>query len=414
MCKSVKETQTKSFLKIAKDTIPNKLVTVRPHDKPWYSNVLRCKRREMLKLYGKAKIKMDPQSWLACKHIRNEYFNDIRDAKVTFDESKLQLLINEEKNSKQWWKVLKQVNNCGPANDSIPPLDTAGSVVTDNREKANVFNNFFLEASKLDDANTDIPCARRVLDYNLLTDIVITENEVLDQLSILDSSKSYGPDQVPPKLLKEGRQEIYKSLCRLFNISLESSKVPNLWKKSNVVPIFKKGDASTVSNYRPISLLSVVNKIMERIISKHIYNYLKDNYILTDLESGFQPGRSTTTQLVEVYHEFCKAVQSEKEIRVVFLDISKAFDRVWHEGLLHKLYLSGIDGNLLAWLTDHLKDRQQRVVVGGQHSNWGTITAGVPQGGVLGPLNFLIYINDIVNCVKDVRYASLLMILVSS
>ena len=233
-----------------------------------------------------------------------------------------------------------------------------GSVVTENREKANVFNNFFLDASKLDDANTDIPCARRVLNYNLLTDIVITENEVLDQLSILDSSKSYGPDQVPPKLLKEGRQKIYKSLCCLFNISLESSKVPNLWKKSNVVPIFKKGDASTVSNYRPISLLSVVNKIMERIISKHIYNYLKDNYILTDLQSGFQPGRSTTTQLVEVYHEFCKAVQSEKEIRVVFLDILKAFDRVWHKGLLHKLYLSGIDGNLLAWLTDHLKDRQ--------------------------------------------------------
>ena len=157
---------------------------------------------------------------------------------MTFDESKLQVLINEENNNKQWWKVLKRVNNCGPAKDSIPPLDPAGSVVTDNREKANVFNNFFfLEASKVNDANTDIPCARRVLDYNLLTDIVITENEVLDQLSILDSSKSYGPDHVLPKLLKEGRHEIYKTLTPLFNISLESSKVPNLWKKSNVVPI---------------------------------------------------------------------------------------------------------------------------------------------------------------------------------
>ena len=110
-------------------------MTVRPQDKSWNtSNLLRCKRREMLKLYGKAKIKMVPQSWLAYKLIRNEYFNNIRNDKVTFDETKLQLLINKENNTKQWWKVLKQVNNYGPANwakNSIPLLDTVGSVVTE-------------------------------------------------------------------------------------------------------------------------------------------------------------------------------------------------------------------------------------------------------------------------------------------
>ena len=172
---------------------------------------------------------------------------------------------------------------------------------------------------------------------------------------------------------------------------------------ANIVPIHKKEEKNDVKNYRPVSLLSVVEKIMERIIFKYTYNFFKDNFVISDNQSGFLPGRSTVTQLIEVYHEFCKAIDEGKEIRVIFLDISKAFDRVWHKGLLFKLKKCGIHGRLLEWFEDYLKDRLQRVIINGKFSEWIKIIAGVPQGSVLGPLLFLIFIDDIVHSVQHAK-----------
>ena len=156
---------------------------------------------------------------------------------------------------------------------------------------------------------------------------------------------------------------------------------------------------SDISNYRPISLLNTLSKIFEKIVFKYIYNFFKTNFILTDYQSGFLPGRSTITQLVEVNHLFCQAIDRGNEVRVIFLDISKAFDKVWHKGLLYKLYLSGISGPLLSWFNSYLQDRKQRVMINGQYSELSNINAGVPQGSVLGPLLFLFF-NDLTNEVQ--------------
>ena len=149
---------------------------------------------------------------------------------------------------------------------------------------------------------------------------------------------------------------------------------------------YEKDDPSIVSNYRPVSLLSTIGKVMEKIIHKHMFNFFKDNQVITCFQSGFVPGDSTVDQLVDIYNTFCKALDEGKEVRADFLDISKA-DRVWHKGLLLKLKQAGISSTLLQWLSSYLSNRKQRVLIPGGSSNWLPIKAGVPQGSILGFLN---------------------------
>ena len=396
------EQLTNRIMEIAKHIIPNKTITIRPNDKPWYTEDLRRQRRIKDRLYQKAKTKKTVAAWTLFNQTRNLYYQGIKNAKQQYDSTKYTLLVDEGKrNSKKWWHILKSL--LGQTSDSeIPPLLCDLEIITDDKEKASAFNNFFAGAAQLDDTNAELP----VLDHYdgpILEDITVTRQDVMDQLIALDTSKAYGPDGLSPKLLKEGRLAIAPVLCKLYNKSLHACSVPHLWKRANVIPIHKKGKRELMNNYRPVSLISSGAKIFEKIVFKYIFNHFKDNFLISLWQSGFLPGRSTVTQLTELYHSFCKAVADGKEVRVVFLDISKAFDRVWHKGLLTKLHNFGIRGRLLDWFTDYLKERYQRVVLSGQCSDWAELKSGVPQGAVLGPLLFLVFINDIVYVVRHCK-----------
>ena len=199
------------------------------------------------------------------------------------------------------------------------------------------------------------------------------------------------------RMLKICGDSFLKPLELIFKSCIESGKFPIEWKKANVVPVHKKNNRQLIENYRPISLLPVCGKILERIIYNKMFEFFSENELISHNQSGFRPGDSCINQLLCITHDIYQSLDDGLETRGVFLDISKAFDKVWHEGLLFKLKQNGISGNLLNVITDFLYQRKQRVVLNGEHSSWTNIEAGVSQGSILGPLFFLIYINNLSN-----------------
>ena len=351
-------------------------------------HLIRKKRR----VYKLAKRSGKPHHFQSYRDISNKVRSLTREDHRHHLNQITSNLQNDQRPFWRWLKYAKGQHSC------IPDLHHQGSILSTPKEKAvafsNHFNSIFVQenTSLLSTLREELRSSWSSEEVN---DIVILREDVYDLLCKLDVTKAAGPDEVPARLLREGAVWLAKPLATLFTLSLSQGCLPSDWTSANITPVFKKGNKHLITNYRPISLTSTVVKLLERLVHCQLTDFLESNNKLSPLQHGFRTGHSCQTQLLETVHKWACCLDRASSSHVVFTDFSKAFDTVPHERLLLKLEHVGIRGRLLTWISSFLLNRTQRVLIDGAASEWCEVTSGVPQGSILGPLLFIIYINDI-------------------
>ena len=389
----------------ATNSIPKKILRFRQNNKPWITSELRRNIRKRDRLFRRAQRgqkdrtdtdKTNADIWNKWKKQRNLVTTLNRKLRQEHIESKAKELADNKRGPYKYNKILKTLLG-RHHHSNIPTIETEeGDLVTDEERKSNIFNTYFVSQTNLDTSSLVLPAANDndTLD---LRQIQVTEQQVLKALNSLDAHKSTGPDEIPAKLLKLTAILIYEPLTKLFNKSLKHGQFPEIRKKAVVTPVFKnQGSPSDFRQYRPISLLSCLSKILEKLVFSAIYSHLTENSLLSDRQSGYRTGHSTQLQLTYLTHNIYRHLDTGHDVTAIYLDISKYFDKIWHDGLLYKCqHEFNISGPVLLWLKSYLTNRTQRVRIGNTLSSTEPIKAGCPQGSVLGPLLALMYLDGL-------------------
>jgi hypothetical protein len=358
--------------------------------------------------HHRACLTMNAEDWARYRQTRNQTTQLARQRKTYHFTTQIE---DNRGNSKAMWKVLKDLLPTKSASSAAPTLELNNDIVTDLKEVCNVFNNYFIDIGAR--LSASIPAVYRNSVYYLqhYLDVYlhppanisfsftpVSQNHVLKTMNCLSASKATGLDNIQVQILKLSARSIAPSLAYLFNFSLRSGVFPDEWKAAKVCPIHKKGSKLDPGNYRPVSVLPAISKIMERIVHDQLYSYLASNNLLSPQQSGFKKLHSCQTSLHRMTEYLFSEIHKRNVIGLVALDLKKAFDTVNHEIMLSKMELYGVREREKTWFQSYLSLRSQRCCINSCQSDPKTVLCGVPQGSILGPLLFILYVNDLPQC----------------
>lgn len=355
-----------------------------------YRDFIKCRTKTAEMKYKKYKNKLV----LIMRNTKKEYFNT-------------QLEVNKN-NIKGTWKILNSLMANKKAAEASP-LNHFATKVTDTYSKkdiANELNSFFVNigpnlASKIDKGQ-GWSGESRVLQSMFLNEI--SEQEIISIVAKAKNKKSSDADGLDMVIIKETIDCIIKPLCYIFNLSFKKGIFPDRMKIAKVIPLFKSGDKDSYNNYRPVSLLSQFSKVLEKLFVNRFDSFIEKHQLISDCQHGFRHNRSTASALMSVIEDISEATQNKNYTIGVFIDLKKAFDTLDHSILSSKLHTYGVRGVVLDWLSSYLANRQQYVQLGDITSGLMKIQCGVPQGSVLGPKLFNLYINDICDVSRLLRF----------
>jgi ribonuclease HI len=311
--------------------------------------------------------------------------------------------LNMDKNGNKLWTLMKSLN--GERRKAAPIVVKKGDDFVSGQAAANCFIDNYEEVSNLDvpeerkkQVKDEINVLRQQEDAPEYMNSTLSLQELEKAIGTLKDCKSPGPDKITNEMLKHMGPKAKRVLLEIFNKSWKSGHVPQAWREAHMVPIHKKGkDKSNTGSYRPISLTSCVGKVLERMINSRLMWHLEKNKLLSKYQAGFRQDHSTEDQAAHVAQMIEDSFQDKKHTLAVWVDLEKAFDKVWKDGLRLKLQRCGVRGCMYKWISQFLHNRNARVQMGGSYSRKKILTEGVPQGGVLSPTLFLIFINDVLN-----------------